>query len=221
MSARTPGQYFISKGIAPHELANRLETLPPLEREVILARAASESLRQIARQVGLTPEGVRYLEQQAINKLRSKAVKQKVEAEQFRQVLEQRLGISLEALLKELPHPEREILLWYANGFPLTELAPALGLSLSEVVQLRDEVIARVSGEHKGAKTEEWAELKAATIRALSKQSLTYSDLDALLGISRNRVRKLIGELVQEGKAEVSDEYPLRFVAPNSNKLEG
>lgn len=216
MSSHSPGQYFLSKGIAPHDLANRLETLPTLEREVILARAASTSLRQIAKRIGLTPEGVRYLEGQAINKLRNQPTKQKAEGEELRQVLEQRLGIPLDSLLEELPRQEREILLWYANGFPLAELAPALGLSLGEVVQMRDEVIARISNQHKGATTDEWAELKATVVRTLAKQSLTYTDLDALLRISRTRTRKLMGELVKEGKAEVSDELPLRFYAPGA-----
>lgn len=221
MSSRSPGHYFLSKGIAPHELAGRLETLPTLEREVILARAASTSLRQIAKRIGLTYEGVRYLEGQAINKLRNqppqqkrKKPKQKAEGEEFRQILEQRLGAPLDLLLEELPRQEREILLWYANGFPLAELAPALGLSLGEVVQMRDEVIARISNQHKGATTDEWAELKVTVLRALAQRSLTYTDLDSLLGISRSRIRKLMGELVKDGKAEVSDELPLRFYIP-------
>ncbi len=211
-SKKTPGQYFLSKGILPNKLTEHLERLYPLEREVLLARASGETLRQIAARLELTPEGVRQVEKRALKKLESTDSSEQLEGQRFRQAVEQRLGTSLEAAVKRLPKVQREVVLAYAKGESLGDLAPTLGLSITEVTALRDRVVSKLLGEERGSRASKWVELKAAVVTALAQSPMTYEQLEARFPMSRRRLMRLMQELVMEGRAEVSDEYPFRFL---------
>jgi len=214
MVVPSPGRYFASKGIAPSQLAQGLERLRSIEREVLLARAAAESLRSIGKRLDLTPEGVRYLEQQAINKLKGEGISSSLEKPH--RTLEQQLGEPLETLLERLSGQEREVLLWHANQFPLTELAVALQLSLAEVIRLRDQAMVKLKGTADTVRADQWEDLKAVVENTLKERSLTYKELIALLPISRGRISRLMAELVAEGRADVNEELPMRFIRPQT-----
>lgn len=209
---KTPGQYFLSKGILPNKLTEHLEKLYPLEREVLLARASGETLRQIAARHELTPEGIRQVEKRALKKLQSKDSSEQIEGQRFRQAVEQRMGTTLEMVVRGLPKVQRAIVLAYANGESLGDLAPDLGLSITEVTALRDQVVSKLLGEERGSRAGKWVELKAAVVTALAQSPLTYEELESRFPMSRRRLMRLMQELVQEGRAEVSDEYPFRFL---------
>lgn len=212
MPKKTPGQYFLSKGISPSQLADRLEQLYPLEREVLLARASGETLRAIGGRLDLTPEGVRQVEIRALKKLREEDDTAQIQGRRFRLAVEQRLGVPLEKAVEELPEPQPTLVLAYARGEPLADLVPTLGLSITEATALRDQAVARLLGEDRGSRAGKWAELKAAVAAALIESPLTYDDLEARFPMSRRRLMKLMQELVNEGRAELSDEYPFRFL---------
>lgn len=218
MPKKTLGQYFLSKGVPPNKLVAHLEQLYPLEREVLLARAAGETLRTIGERLSLTPEGVRQVEIRALRKLQEEDPTVQVEGRRFRLAVEQRLGVPLEKAVKELPEPQPRLVLAYAKGQPLAGLAPTLGLSITEATVLRDRAVSHLLGEDRGSRASQWAELKAAVAAALTETPLTYEDLEARFPMSRRRLMKLMQELVNEGRAELSDEYPFRFlgVAPDS-----
>jgi DNA-directed RNA polymerase specialized sigma24 family protein len=220
MPKKTPGQYFLSKGVLPSKLADHLEKLFPLEREVLLARASGETLRQIGGRLELTPEGVRQVERRALKKLQDEGSSEQVQGQRFRQAVEQRLGTSLEAAVKRLPKPQRTIALAYANGYSLGDLAPTLGLSITEATALRDQVVSRLLGEERGSRAGKWVELKAAVAAALAQEALTYEELEERFPMSRRRLMKLMQELVLEGRAEVSDEYPFRFLGGEQNRIQ-
>ncbi|WP_337868295.1 sigma factor-like helix-turn-helix DNA-binding protein [Meiothermus sp.] len=196
----------------PNKLTDHLEKLYPLEREVLLARASGETLRQIAARHELTPEGIRQVEKRALEKLQDEGSSDQIQGQRFRQAVEQRLGTSLESAVKRLSKPQRIIVLAYANGEPLGDLAPSLGLSITEAMALRDQVVARLLGEERGSRAGKWVELKAAVVTALTQSPLTYEELEERFPMSRRRLMRLMQELVQEGRAEVSDEYPFRFL---------
>jgi len=212
MPKKTPGQYFTSKGISPRRLVGHLEQLYPLEREVLLARAMGETLRAIGQRLNLTPEGVRQVEIRALKKLQGEDTPTQVQGRRFRLAVEHRSGVSFEAVVKELPEPEATLILAYARGEPVAALAPKLGLSIAGAAALRDRAIARLLGEERGSRASEWVELKAAVVEALRERSLTYDDLEARFPMSRRRLMKLMLELVNEGQAELTDEYPFRFM---------
>ncbi|ADD27267.1 MULTISPECIES: sigma factor-like helix-turn-helix DNA-binding protein [Meiothermus] len=212
MPKKTPGQYFLSKGISPSQLADRLEQLYPLEREVLLARASGETLRAIGGRLDLTPEGVRQVEIRALKKLREEDDTAQIQGRRFRLAVEQRLGVPLEKAVEGLPEPQPMLVLAYARGEPLADLAPTLGLSITEATALRDQAVACLLGEDRGSRAGKWAELKAAVAAALIESPLTYDDLEARFPMSRRRLMKLMQELVNEGRAELSDEYPFRFL---------
>ncbi|RIH83552.1 RNA polymerase sigma factor RpoH [Meiothermus luteus] len=214
MPKGTPGQYFLSKGVAPDALTERLEQLLPLEREVIIARALGETLRQIGGRHGLTAEGVRQVERRALDKLRGGSLRDGVEGERFRQAVEQRLGRPLEQVLRRLPSPQARLVLAYARGEPVFSLASRLGLSLCEALALRDQGVARLLGEERGSRAGRWIELKAMVVAALAQRPLTYGELERLFPMSRRRLTRLMQELVAEGRAEVGDDYPFRFMLP-------
>lgn len=221
MPKKTPGQYFLSKGVPPNKLTAHLEQLYPLEREVLLARAAGETLRKIGERFNLTPEGVRQVELRALKKLLEEDTTARTQGRRFHLAVEQRLGVPLEKAVEELPEPQPRLVLAYAKGELLAELAPALGLSITEATVLRDRAVSRLLGEDRGSRASQWAELKAAVVAALIESPLTYDDLEARFPMSRRRLMKLMQELVNEGRAELSDEYPFRFlgVAPDSVAL--
>jgi hypothetical protein len=212
MPKKTPGEYFTSKGISPRQLVGHLEQLYPLEREVLLARALGETLRVIGGRIGLTPEGVRQAEIRALRKLREGDATAQARGHSFRLAVEHRFRAPLEAVIKGLPEPEAALILAYARGEPVAALAPKLGLSIAGAAALRDRTIARLLGEERGSRASEWVELKAAVVEALRESSLTYDDLEARFPMSRRRLMKLMLELVNEGQAELTDEYPFRFV---------
>ncbi|MCX8088975.1 MAG: sigma factor-like helix-turn-helix DNA-binding protein [Meiothermus ruber] len=212
MPKKTPGQYFLSKGVPPTKLAEHLEQLYPLEREVLLARAAGETLRAIGVRLSLTPEGVRQVEIRALKKLREEDITAQAQGRRFRLAVEQRLGVPLEEAVKELPEPQPTLVLAYAKGEPLADLAPTLGLSITEATALRDRAVSHLLGQERGSRAGKWAELKAAVAAALIESPLTYDDLEARFPMSRRRLMKLMQELVNEGRAELSDEYPFRFL---------
>jgi len=203
----------LSKGILPNKLTDHLERLFPLEREVLLARASGETLRQIGKRLELTPEGVRQVEHRAQRKLLDQDWLGQTEGQRFRHAVEQRLGMSLELVVKGLSKLERKIVLAYANGKSLGDLAPSLGLSITEATVLRDQMVSRLLGEERGSREGKWAQLKAAVVVALAQNSLTYDELEERFPMSRRRLMKLMIELVEEGRAEVSDEYPFRFLS--------
>ncbi|WP_333659999.1 sigma factor-like helix-turn-helix DNA-binding protein [Meiothermus cerbereus] len=213
MPKKTPGQYFLSKGISPGRLADHLEQLYPLEREVLLARATGETLRAIGQRLNLTPEGVRQVEIRALKKLQEEDTPAQVQGRRFRLAVEHRLGVPLEVAVKELPEPEPTLFLAYSRGEPVADLAPKLGLSITEATVLRDRAIARLLGEDRGSRAGKWVELKAAVVAALRESPLTYDDLEARFPMSRRRLMKLMLELVNEGQAELTDEYPFRFAS--------
>ncbi len=212
MPKKTPGQYFLSKGILPSKLTDHLEKLYPLEREVLLARASGETLRAIGGRLELTPEGVRQVEHRALRKLRGENTKEQAQGRRFRLAVEQRTGEPLERVVERLSRAEREVVLAYANGASLSDLAPSLGMSVTEATVLRDQVVARLLGEERGSRAGKWVELKAAVAAALAESPLTYEELEARFPMSRRRLMKLMQELVAEGRADISDEYPFRFV---------
>lgn len=202
----------MSKGILPNKLTDHLEKLYPLEREVLLARASGETLRAIGGRLDLTPEGVRQVEHRALRKLKDEGSPQQIQGRRFRLAVEQRLGMPLELAVKRLAKSERQVVLAYANGDSLADLAPELGLSITEATALRDQVVSRLLGEERGSRAGKWVELKAAVSAALLESPLTYEELEARFPMSRRRLMKLMQELVQEGRADVSDEYPFRFL---------
>ncbi|MCX7783017.1 MAG: RNA polymerase subunit sigma-70 [Meiothermus sp.] len=212
MPKKTPGQYFLSKGILPNKLTDHLEKLYPLEREVLLARASGETLRAIGGRLELTPEGVRQVEKRALRKLKDEGSPEQIQGRRFRLAVEQRLGMPLESAVKRLSKSERKVVLAYANGDSLADLAPDLGLSITEATALRDQVVSRLLGEERGSRAGKWVELKAAVAAALAQSPQTYEELEARFPMSRRRLMKLMQELVLEGRAEVSDEYPFRFL---------
>lgn len=212
MPKKTPGQYFLSKGILPNKLTEHLEKLYPLEREVLLARASGETLRAIGGRLDLTPEGVRQVEHRALRKLKDEGSPEQAQGRRFRLAVEQRLGMPLESVVKHLTQLERQVVLAYANGDLLADLAPELGLSITEATVLRDQVVSRLLGQERGSRAGKWVELKAAVAAALAQSPLTYEELEARFPMSRRRLMKLMQELVQEGRADVSDEYPFRFL---------
>ncbi|MBO1436256.1 sigma factor-like helix-turn-helix DNA-binding protein [Meiothermus sp. CFH 77666] len=212
MPKKTPGQYFLSKGILPGKLTDHLERLYPREREVLLARASGETLRAIGKRLDLTPEGVRQVEYRALRKLKGENTKEQVQGRRFRLAVEQRTGEPLERVVERLSRAEREVVLAYANGASLADLAPTLGMSVIEVTILRDQVVARLLGEERGSRAGKWVELKAAVAAALAESPLTYEELEARFPMSRRRLMRLMQELVAEGRADISDEYPFRFV---------
>ncbi len=212
MPKKTPGQYFLSKGILPNKLTDHLEKLYPLEREVLLARASGETLRAIGMRLELTPEGVRQVEHRALRKLKGENTKEQAQGRRFRLAVEQRTGEPLERVVERLSRAEREVVLAYANGASLSDLAPSLGMSVTEATVLRDQVVARLLGEERGSRAGKWVELKAAVAAALDESPLTYEELEARFPMSRRRLMKLMQELVTEGRADISDEYPFRFV---------
>ena len=212
MPKKTPGQYFLSKGILPSKLTDHLEKLYPLEREVLLARASGETLRAIGGRLELTPEGVRQVEHRALRKLKGENTKEQAQGRRFRLAVEQRTGEPLERVVERLSRAEREVVLAYANGASLSDLAPSLGMSVTEATVLRDQVVARLLGEERGSRAGKWVELKAAVAAALAESPLTYEELEARFPMSRRRLMKLMQELVAEGRADISDEYPFRFV---------
>lgn len=214
MPKGTPGQYFLKRGVAPDVLTERLELLLPLEREVLLGRALGEPLRQIGRRYNLTAEGVRQVERRALGKLRAGVLRDEAEGERFRQAVEQRLGVPLERALHRLPRLQARLVLAHARGEPVLPLASGLGLSLCEALALRDQGIARLLGEERGSRAGRWAELKAAVVSALAQGPLTYGELERLFPMSRRRLARLMQELVAEGRAEVGDDYPFRFMLP-------
>jgi len=67
-------------------------------------------------------------------------------------------------------------------------------------------------GEERGSRAGRWVELKAAVAAALAQSPMTYEELEARFPMSRRRLMKLMQELVMEGRAELSDEYPFRFL---------
>lgn len=211
MPKKTPGQYFLSKGILPNMLTEHLEQLYPLEREVLLARAAGETLRAIGARLELTPEGVRQVEHRALRKLKDEGSSERAQGRRFRLAVEQRLGMPLESVVKRLTKLERQVVMAYANGDSLADLTPELGLSITEATALRDQVVSRLLGSERGSRAGKWMELKAAVAAALIESPLTYEELEARFPMSRRRLMKLMQELVQEGRADVSDEYPFRF----------
>mgnify|MGYP001052697279 CR=1 FL=1 len=219
MPKKTPGQYFLSKGILPNTLAEHLEALYPLEREVLLARASGGTLRAIGGRLELTPEGVRQVEHRALRKLKDESSPERAQGRRFRLAVEQRLGMPLESAVKRLPELKRQVVLAYANGESLADLAPTLGLSITEATALRDQVVSRLLGKEHGSRAGRWVELKAAVTAALLESPLTYEELEARFPMSRRRLTRLMKELVQEGRAELSDEYPFRFlgIAPPVN----
>lgn len=202
----------MSKGILPSKLTDHLEKLYPLEREVLLARASGETLRAIGGRLELTPEGVRQVEHRALRKLRGENTKEQAQGRRFRLAVEQRTGEPLERVVERLSRAEREVVLAYANGASLSDLAPSLGMSVTEATVLRDQVVARLLGEERGSRAGKWVELKAAVAAALAESPLTYEELEARFPMSRRRLMKLMQELVAEGRADISDEYPFRFV---------
>jgi len=111
-----------------------------------------------------------------------------------------------------MPKPQRAIVLAYANGDSLGDLAPTLGLSITEATALRDQLVSRLLGEERGSRAGRWVELKAAVAAALAQSPMTYEELEARFPMSRRRLMKLMQELVMEGRAELSDEYPFRFL---------
>lgn len=202
----------MSKGILPSKLTDHLEKLYPLEREVLLARASGETLRAIGGRLELTPEGVRQVEHRALRKLKGENTKEQAQGRRFRLAVEQRTGEPLERVVERLSRAEREVVLAYANGASLSDLAPSLGMSVTEATVLRDQVVARLLGEERGSRAGKWVELKAAVAAALAESPLTYEELEARFPMSRRRLMKLMQELVAEGRADISDEYPFRFV---------
>lgn len=202
----------MSKGILPGKLTDHLERLYPREREVLLARASGETLRAIGKRLDLTPEGVRQVEHRALRKLKGENTKEQVQGRRFRLAVEQRTGEPLERVVERLSRAEREVVLAYANGASLADLAPTLGMSVIEVTILRDQVVARLLGEERGSRAGKWVELKAAVAAALAESPLTYEELEARFPMSRRRLMRLMQELVAEGRADISDEYPFRFV---------
>ncbi len=213
MPKKTPGQYFLSKGISPSMLTERLERLLPLEREVLLARAWGKTLHRIAQEVGLTTEGVRQVEHRSLAKLRSGQVSPGLEGQRFRLAVEQRWGLRLEQVVARLPEKEQKLILAYVRGDSLAGLAPGLGLSIAAAASLRDQGVARLLGEERGSRAGRWAELKAAVVAALRQRPLTYAELKARFPMSRRRLMRLMQELVMEGRAELSGDYPFRFLA--------
>lgn len=202
----------MSKGILPNRLTDHLEQLYPLEREVLLARASGETLRAIGMRLDLTPEGVRQVEHRALRKLKGESTKEQAQGRRFRLAVEQRTGKPLEQVIERLSGAERKVVLAYANGDSLADLAPELGMSVIEATVLRDQVVARLLGEERGSRAGKWVELKAAVAAALAESPLTYEELEARFPMSRRRLMKLMQELVMEGRADISDEYPFRFV---------
>ncbi len=202
----------MSKGILPNKLTDHLEQLYPLEREVLLARASGETLRAIGMRLDLTPEGVRQVEHRALRKLKGENTKEQAQGRRFRLAVEQRTGKPLEQVIERLSGAERKVVLAYANGDSLADLAPELGMSVIEATVLRDQVVARLLGEERGSRAGKWVELKAAVAAALAESPLTYEELEARFPMSRRRLMKLMQELVMEGRADISDEYPFRFV---------
>ncbi|MDW8426700.1 MAG: sigma factor-like helix-turn-helix DNA-binding protein [Meiothermus sp.] len=196
----------------PNKLTDHLEKLYPLEREVLLARASGETLRAIGGRLDLTPEGVRQVEKRALRKLQDESSPEQIQGRRFRLAVEQRLGMPLESVVRSLPKPERRVVLAYANGESLADLAPELGLSITEATALRDQVVSRLLGEERGSRAGKWIELKAAVAAALNESPMTYEELEARFPMSRRRLMRLMQELIMEGRAELSDEYPFRFL---------
>ncbi|GIW25286.1 sigma factor-like helix-turn-helix DNA-binding protein [Meiothermus sp.] len=214
MSKKTAGQFFLNQGILPDTLTERLEKLFPVERQVLLARAVGETLRDIGAYLDMTAEGVRQVERRALRKLKNNGQESPEEAEgrRFRLAVEQRYQKPLEVVVKRLPKAERELILAHANGELLANLAPTLGLSITEAIALRDKAVSSLLGEERGSRAGKWIELKAAVVAALNQSPLTYEELEARFPMSRRRLMKLMQELVNEGRAELSDEYPFRFL---------
>ncbi len=201
----------MSKGILPNQLTDHLEKLLPLEHEVLLARAAGESLRQLGGRLELTAEGVRQIERRALRKLQGEGSSVPAQGQHFRQAVEQRFGVTLEEAVKRLPRSERKLVLAYAKGESLADLAPTLELSIEQAMTLRDRLVSRLLGEERGSRAGRWLELKASVVVALTQTPLTYDELEKRFPMSRRRLMKLMLQLVDEGRAELTDEYPFRF----------